>query len=235
MTPLKTGRFIFNPDSIKGIREKAGLSQEQLAKKIGVAKTAISRWEKGMVTPDANSLAAIYSVAKEGRNEPMFFKEKEAQTKSGRSRLIVSWDFQNLPLSWIDIYSSGKSRQIKDEITKQIPNMSYSLYKVFTGPIDYTVANGLDDQGWRVQEFDHNIDQELDAQSWSDCNQVPNETIFVLISKDRDYVELIDELRQKGVMVYLMAPDDGSQRLFETVGKRWRIQYPSNYLPTLNY
>ena len=229
MTPLRQGKFVFDPDSIKGIRDKTGLSQEELGKKIGVAKTAISRWEKGQVTPDADSLAAIYSVAKESRVEPQFFKENKSQAKPGRSRLIVSWDFQNLPLNWLDVYASGKSKYIKEAIAQKFPEVSYSLYKLFASPIHSNVTSELVNQGWRLQEFEHDIDAELDAQSWSDCSQAPEETIFILITRDSDYVDLIEELRKRGVIVYLMAPENGSKRLFETVGERWRMKYPSYY------
>ena len=105
MTPLKPGRFVFNPTSIKEVRDKLNLSQEQLAQKMGVPKTAVSRWEQGKVKPNAESLAAIYSVAIENRFEPMFFKETESDSKQGRSRLVVAvaWDFQNLSLMWNEI------------------------------------------------------------------------------------------------------------------------------------
>ena len=233
MTPLKKGRFVFNPDSIKRVREQLGLSQEKLAQSIGVAKTAVSRWEKGQVTPDANSLAVIYSVAKEDRIEPMFFKEAGPKVNKARSRLIVSWDFQNLPLSWVDV--EEQSKVIKDQLVKKFPEVSYSLYKVFTSPQHSIAYNGLREQDWRIQEYNYNIDEELDTQSWSDCNHAPDDTIFVLITRDRDYVELIQELRKKGVMVFLIAPADGSQRLIETVGKRRLIPFPKKdfFFPAL--
>jgi len=235
MTPLKKGRFVFDPSSIKWIRDKLGLSQEELATQIGVAKTAISRWEKGQVTPDANSLAAIYSVAKEGRIEPTFFTAAEPKANKTRSRLFVSWDFQNLPvslpyLSMIDFTSKftdgSQIEKITNDLTKKFPDVSHSVFKVFTSSAHSGSYDELSKQDWRIMEYDHNIDEELDSQSWSDCNQNPKDTIFVLITKDGDYAELIEELRGKGVMAYLMAPENSSQRLLETVGKRWRIPYP---------
>ena len=225
MTPRKQGRFVFNPDSIKGIREKSGLTQGQLAQRIGVAKTAISRWEKGLVTPDAKSLAAIYSVAKEGRIEPLFFKEKEAKNKEGRSNLFVSWDYQNIPLS---AYEAGeKAKRIRDELITRFPSVSHSVYKVFASSMHALATKEISKQGWRLQEFNYDIDEELDSQSWSDCNQAPKDTILVLITKDGDYVELLEELRKKGVRVYLMAPENTSQTLIEAVGKKKWICFPA--------
>lgn len=41
---------------IKQIREKAGLSQEALAAKVGVTKNTIINWENGETYPPANKL-----------------------------------------------------------------------------------------------------------------------------------------------------------------------------------
>lgn len=232
MTPLKPGRFTFNPNSIKEVRDKLNLSQEQLAQKMGVAKTAVSRWEQGKVKPDAESLAAIYSVAMENRFEPKFFKESESNSRQGRSRLIVAWDFQNLSLMWNEI--PEKSEWIKKELTRRFPTTNYALYKVFASPFHSAATNVLSKTGWRVQEYSHDIDEELDSQSWSDCNQVPKDTIFVLITRDGDFTDLIEDLRNKGVRVYLMAPDNSNQNLIKAVGEKRRIPFPaSNLLNTL--
>ena len=228
MTPKIQGKFIFDPNSIKEMRNKLGLSQEQLAQKLGVAKTAISRWEKGKVTPDADSLANIYSVAKENRLEPVFFKERESYAKQGRSRLIVAWDFQNLPFMWNQI--TEKNDRIKNELARRFPTINYSLYKIFASPFHSAATNELSKVGWRVQEYSHDIDEELDSQSWSDCNQAPKNTIFVLITRDGDFTDLIEDLRNKGVRVYLMAPENSSQNLVKAVGeKRW-IHFPNDNL-----
>lgn len=229
MAPLKQGRFVFNPESISKIRNKLGLTQEQLAQKLGVAKTAISRWEKGIVKPDADSLAAIYSVAIVNRIEPMFFKEAESHSKQGRSRLVVAWDFQNLSIAWHEVAEKGN--WIKWELVKRFPTISYSLYKVFASPLYSAATDELSKIGWRKQEYSHDIDEELDSQSWSDCNQDPKDTIFVIITRDGDFVDLLQDLKVKGVRVYLMAPENSSQRLIEAVGKKGWIRLPEHEFP----
>jgi len=228
MAPLKNGQYVFNPESIKIIRERLNLSQEQLAKIIGTVKAAISRWETGKVTPDADSLAAVYSVAKEGRIDPQFFKKKETSHKDGRSNLFVSWDYQNIPLS---AYEAGeKAKRIRDGLTKKFPSANHSVFKVFAGSMHTLATNEITKHGWRLQEFNHDIDQELDSQSWGDCNQAPQESIFVLITRDGDFVELIEDLRKKGVRVYLMAPENTSLKLIEAVSKKNWIPFPSDNL-----
>jgi len=40
-------------------RKRAGLSQEQLAEKLGVSRQAVSKWETGEASPDVNKLRAL--------------------------------------------------------------------------------------------------------------------------------------------------------------------------------
>lgn len=108
----------------------------------------------------------------------------------------------------------------------RFPTISYNLYKIFASPFHSIATNELRNQGWRVQEYSQDIDDELDSQSWSDCNQAPQDTIFVIITRDGDFIDLIQDLRDKGVRVYLIAPESSSQRLIEAVGRKRLIALP---------
>ena len=46
-------------EKIYTLRRKRGLSQEQLAEKIGVSRQAISKWEGGLSTPELDKLRAL--------------------------------------------------------------------------------------------------------------------------------------------------------------------------------
>ena len=46
-------------EKIYTLRRKSGLSQEQLAEKIGVSRQAISKWEGGLSAPEFNKLKAL--------------------------------------------------------------------------------------------------------------------------------------------------------------------------------
>lgn len=47
------------PERLKGLREKMGLTQEQLATELGLKKSTISRYEKGKVRPSMKTLGKI--------------------------------------------------------------------------------------------------------------------------------------------------------------------------------
>ncbi len=46
-------------EKIYALRRKSGLSQEQLAEKIGVSRQAISKWEGGLSTPELEKIRAL--------------------------------------------------------------------------------------------------------------------------------------------------------------------------------
>lgn len=46
-------------EKIYTLRRKSGLSQEQLAKKIGVSRQAISKWEGGLSIPELEKIRAL--------------------------------------------------------------------------------------------------------------------------------------------------------------------------------
>lgn len=46
-------------DKVLNLRKRAGLSQEELAERLGVSRQAISRWEMGLAMPDASNLLQI--------------------------------------------------------------------------------------------------------------------------------------------------------------------------------
>ena len=49
-------------ERIQTCRKQAGLSQEQLAERLGVSRQAVSKWETGEATPELSKLAALCSV-----------------------------------------------------------------------------------------------------------------------------------------------------------------------------
>lgn len=49
-------------ENLKALREEKGLSQEELATKLNVVRQTVSKWEKGLSTPDAEMLLKLAEV-----------------------------------------------------------------------------------------------------------------------------------------------------------------------------
>jgi putative transcriptional regulator len=49
-------------ENLKALREEKGLSQEELAIKLSVVRQTVSKWEKGLSTPDADMLLKLAEV-----------------------------------------------------------------------------------------------------------------------------------------------------------------------------
>lgn len=67
------------------LRKEHGLSQEELADKLGVSRQAVSKWERGEASPDTDNLielAKIYNISLDellGLSEPKQEKEKHPE------------------------------------------------------------------------------------------------------------------------------------------------------------
>lgn len=49
-------------NNLKLFRKKSGLTQEQLAEKVGVSRQAIAKWENGDALPDIDNLVALADI-----------------------------------------------------------------------------------------------------------------------------------------------------------------------------
>jgi len=55
------------PIDIKAIRLKLGFTQEDLARKLGLALSTVSKWEQGIFSPSRLAREKIERLAKKGR------------------------------------------------------------------------------------------------------------------------------------------------------------------------
>ena len=55
------------PARIVTLREAAGLTQAELARRVGVNKLTVSRWERGAMRPSADSARALRRVIKHAK------------------------------------------------------------------------------------------------------------------------------------------------------------------------
>ena len=65
------------PSRIKSIRQQLGLSQEELAQKLGVSFTTVNRWENGQTKPSKLARRQIETLCKEFDCQTLVFGRKE--------------------------------------------------------------------------------------------------------------------------------------------------------------
>lgn len=73
-------------EKLREIRRKEGLSQEQLAEKIGVSRQAITKWETGKGLPDVENMVIIAEIFKTTLDE--LLRDSAARQESERSVFV---------------------------------------------------------------------------------------------------------------------------------------------------
>lgn len=69
-------------ENLKMIRKANGFTQEELAKKINVVRQTVSKWEKGLSVPDADTLLLIAEVLETSVSELLGSEIKEETNKN---------------------------------------------------------------------------------------------------------------------------------------------------------
>ena len=226
MGPVSAGKYEYSPESLARVRQQLKLTQAKMAKLLGVPANTLSRWETGATTPDAESLAAIYSAAMEQGITPSFFQRRKAvpatQRRRTHPRLIVMWDAQNV--SFPTNQMKYLDTLFRAEMARRFGTSPDDLFKVFAHATQSNVLDELEQLNWVAFEHQGNVDDELIHHAKSDCGQAPKATNFVLIANNEGYVNLVADLKKRGTQVYLLTSRYGySQRLVNEVGiQRWK-------------
>lgn len=78
---------LLSPAEIKAIREKAGLTQSQISKKLGVGEKTYTRWESGKLLQNKSSdnLIRLFAL------DPSWLERLESQRKLPESDLLRSY------------------------------------------------------------------------------------------------------------------------------------------------
>jgi transcriptional regulator with XRE-family HTH domain len=59
------------PDWLRSLRTHAGLTQAQLATRLGVARATLNRWENGRTYPDREDRMRLNDLAREAGHDPI--------------------------------------------------------------------------------------------------------------------------------------------------------------------
>ena len=224
MAPVEKGSYRFDPKGIVDIRTRLGIAQFEMALLLGVPANTLSRWETGRATPDAHSLAAIYSFAQERGLSPTFFRHF---VSGHRTRLVVILDFQDLGVSALSIKQMDS--YLMEEMERIAPSTDHEVFKAFASPGQVVGIAELKKLKWRVRVDESDQDEAIIQQVKGDCGQDPEETVLVICSKGGNFEALVKEMRERGVEVHLITPPGTSQALLETVDADHRTQWPANF------
>lgn len=221
MAPVKTQSYEFNARSIAEVRSRLKMKQAKMAALLDVPANTLSRWETGATTPDANSLAAIYSIAYDNGLSVNFFEIPAAPQPAPRNglRVAVFADFQNIGVSEKDVPKFDK--HVRDAVNRLFPNPKQTLFKAFVSPTQ--AKQSLRQNGWRIKKGTGDLDNDIIQQAKAYCGEKPAQAALVLITKDGDFSGLVKEQRGKGVQVHLMSPPNPSKKLLDAVGKKHKI------------
>lgn len=219
MTPAKQGAYRFRKESIAEMRQILGLSQSAMAAMLDLPKNTVSRWERGETTPDAESLAAIYSLGKEKGVEPNFFVSVKQQAPL-RDVALVYWDLSGaLP------FPRHLESLIVSEARKRVPHATREIFKAFlTFP---SLASQPADPIWRPKHFAADLEEAVYDQALSDAGQSPSRSVVFLVATNAAYVDLVKDLRDRDARVYLMTMRLGvgaPPELIAAVGRRRWIE-----------
>ena len=229
MASITPGNYLFDHTSIVSTRTKMKMKQAKMAQNLGIPVNTLSRWETGATVPDAKSLAAIYSLAMSQGFTPQFFKEATA-TKSRtnvRSRLVVMVDFQNLGIAAKNVAQFDS--WMRTTVEQKAASATIKHLKVFAGSNQSAAIDKFSGLKWKSSKRSGDSDEAIIMESKSNCGHDPNDTVLVIATKDGGFTDLVKEMKQWGVTVYVVGPESTSQKLKQAAGNGYFIQCPSSW------
>lgn len=138
-------------EKLQKLRSDEGLTQEELAEKLFVSRTAISKWESGRGYPSIDSLKAIakhFHVTIDeliGTEEIVTLAErdKQASVKKYTTLLCGVLDCFTVLLLFLPVYGSNAAGPVSSVSLFALTGVSRWLRIVFVVTLGLTVVNGL--------------------------------------------------------------------------------------------
>ena len=145
-------------------------------------------------------------------------------TSGNRNRVMVALDFQNLGVSPNGVQAMND--RIRQEVAQRVSSAGRSLFKAFCRPDQRAAVTVLAGLRWRNRSASTDLDGAIVQQCMSYCGQDPGHTTLFICSRDGDFAGLVSEMREWGVLVYVMGPHNTNRRLIQEAGNGW-IQLPN--------
>lgn len=159
-------------DIIKQSRLSAGLTQSQVAEKLGRPQQTIANWEVGRTQPDANTLFELFRVLGRSVDEAFGFKQEKAPPMTGEA-IKLGRDYDTL-----DSWGQKQVRTVADNelarVNAAVPTESsanpitalprakrrsdgFSEIKVYEQPAAAGLGNYLDEPPFHMEQYPANV------------------------------------------------------------------------------
>lgn len=235
MAPIRPDHFdySFRPSVLENIRKQLGLTQAKLAEFLDIPVNTVSRWETGSTVPNADALAAIYSIAKEGAVTAQFF-QKKANVKAmqrQRTKLILAWDYQNIGLNASEVAPEWSYMRKYLDLLHPGTKSSRQLW-AYSSPFQLNASTELEKLSFQVYSGVFDADGQLAQDVLEECQKNPNRTVLVLVADDGDYTEMLRRAKEMGVDVYIWGTDQCSERLVKALEPGHHLHWDGPFVIT---
>ena len=144
-----------------------------------------------------------------------------------RTRLLVVWDFPSLTAHVQHV--PELDAWLRAECEKRFSATNHRTFKAFVratpGFSLFNPNDTLENHDWDVWEETNDLEEKIIHHCKTYCGQDPSRTVLVLLARDGEYADMIDELKGRNVQVYLVG-FGCSQELAGAVGMKRLIELP---------
>ena len=133
-------------DNLKKIRKEYGLSQEQLADKLGVSRQSVSKWESQQAYPEMDKVIQMCNMFNLNIDELLNKDIKEVKEEKESKNIINKYldDFLNFVTKTINMFASMTASQKIKCIVEQLVIMFILMIMChIIGSIGYTLIEGF--------------------------------------------------------------------------------------------
>ncbi len=173
-------------NELKRIREKAGLSQERLAEKIGVSRQAVTKRETGKGIPDIENIISLSSLFEVSIDELLLNNKNEKKDSEYIFESITEYDIDNL-----------KSYDINIGDSKAVFLNGYDGEKIYIKLFSNTISSLSESFKVKVDDIKNRIDIGINKQD-SLLRTEAKEGLIVVIQLPNKYLKTVEVSANSG-------------------------------------